>query len=238
MLLLDIPQSANLRKQTFGVQSDFTTFVTADDWTCAPENSGTAAVIDGAGGIISVVTGATDNDEAYLKSTAELFLFADGKPLMASCRMKCAEISTNKNNVAFGFMNAVGANSIIDDGGGLVASYSGAMFFKKDGGLNWNVECSIGTTRTGTVELTAVNSLDKLAHTAGNGSAYQWLDIEVIPISSTQATATFFIDGVLVQSIVFTYTSATEMQVFVGIKNGSGAATTLLVDYLGAFQKR
>ena len=237
MMLLDTLEKFDKRRQTFGVADHFEdTVVSADLYTVTTENSGAVTNSDAAGGVIAVTTGATDNNETYLKTTKELFLFAAGKPLHAAARLKFSEASGTGANVAFGLMNAVGADSILDDGAGLKSSYSGVTFFKVDGGTLWNCECSIATTRTGTTLLSAANSLDKVAHTAP-GTAYQWLEITVIPFSATEATAVFSIDGVDVKSTVFTYTSATEMQLFVGVKAGNGNAQTVTVDFLGCLQK-
>ena len=236
--LMNLSETIQNRRLTFGVLSDFDAFVTGDEFTDTSADTGAAvANTDAAGGVVTLTTGATDNNECYLLSTKELFLIANDKPILASCRLKYSEANTDDANVAFGLMNAVAANSIVDDGGGLQASYSGAAFFKLDGALNWKVEASLATTRTGTVELTAPNSTDKVAHAAAS-TAYQWLEIEIIPFSTTQAKANFFIDEVLVQSITFTYTSATEMMVFVGVKAGGANSEVVSVDFLGAWQKR
>jgi hypothetical protein len=49
----------------------------------------------------------------------------------------------------------------------------------------------------------------------------------------------FWIDGVLVYKIKDTsYTSATEMHVFAGVKNGDTNLETLNVDYIEAWQLR
>lgn len=236
--LLNLNDAVRNRRLVYGVESDFDEFVTGDKFTDTSADTGAAvANTDAAGGVVTLTTGGTDNNECYLLSTKELFLIAQDKPILASARLKFSEANTDDANVAFGLMNAVAANSILDDGAGLQASYSGAAFYKVDGGTNWKVEASIATTRYGAAELTAANSLDKVAHVAAS-TAYQWLDIEIIPFSSTQAKVNFYIDEVLVQSITMTYTSATEMMVFVGNKAGGANSEVCSVDYLGAWQKR
>jgi hypothetical protein len=237
MILLDKFADFDLRRQTYGVFSHFEDFVTGGRFTDTSADSGAAvANVDAAGGVVTLTTGATDNNECYLLSTKELFLWATNKPAWASCRLKYSEASTSAANVAFGFMNAVGADSIVNDGAALVASYSGAAFFKVDGGTLWQVETSIGASRTGTATLNAASSLDKAAHTAAS-TDYQWLDIEIIPFSSTQLHANFYINSVLVQRILQTYTNVTEMAVFAGVKAGSGSSEVVSVDFLGALQK-
>lgn len=237
MLLLDTRPNYNMRKQTFGISDHFEeTPVTGDLWTVTTENSGAVNETDGAGGQIALLSGATDNDETYLASTKEIFLIASGKPLKAACRIKYSEANTTGANVAFGLMNAVGADAIVNDGAGLKSSYSGASFYKVDGGTLWNVEASLATTRYGQTLLNAANSLDKTAHTA-YGTTFQWLEIEITPFSSTQARVDFFIDGVHVATTDMTYTSATEMMLWAGVKTGTAHALTATVDYLGCEQK-
>lgn len=235
--LLKYPDQFLNAKDVYGFSDDFLEFVSGDLFTDTSGDSGAAvANVDAAGGAVTLTTGGTDNNECYLHTTKELFLFAENKPCMFEAKLKYSEAATDDANICCGFMNAVGADSILDNGGGPKASYSGAVFFKVDGGTRWNVETSISTTQN-TTELTAANSLDKLAKTAGGG-AYQVLRIEVMPFSSTQAEARFFIDGVLVFKQVFTYTSATEMMAFVGVKAGDTNSEVVTVDRISAYQVR
>lgn len=235
--LINLPEAAHLRDLTFGVFSDFEKFVTADEFTDTSGDSGAAVNnVDAVGGVVELTSIAIDNNEVYLHSTKEMFLFAANKPLLAVCRLQYEEANTDDANVLFGLMDAVAANHIQDNGAGPVASYSGAVFFKVDGGTNWQVEASIAGTQT-TAELTAVNSLDKSAKTAG-GASYSTFWIESLPYSSTKHKLNYYIDGVHVYSIDHTYTSATEMELVVGLKLGSANVETVSVDYLGCWQKR
>lgn len=235
-LLQDLGELSMKRRQ-FGFFEDFLEFVTGDLFTDTSADSGaTIAVGDAAGGVNVLTTGATDNNEAYLLTTKELFKFAANKPLLFEARIQFAEANTDDANVCLGFMNAVGADSILDDGAGPKASYSGAVFFKVDGGTRWQAESSLAGSQT-TTDLTAANSLSKSAQTAG-GASYQTLRIEVIPISSTEADVNFWIDGVHVMKHSLTYTSATEMMAFVGVKAGGANSEVVNVDYIAAYQDR
>lgn len=235
--LLTLPDDFLLGRRIFGFFDDFFHFVTADLWTSLAADSGASvAVGDAAGGIVVLTTGGTNNNEAYLKNTKEIFKFAEDKPILFEARIQYAEANTDDANVCLGLMDAVGADSILDDGGGPKASYSGAVFFKVDGGTRWNVESSLAGTQT-TTELSATNSLDKLAKTAG-GSSYQTFRIEVLPINSTEAEVSFYIDGVLVAKHSLTYTSATEMMAFVGVKAGGANSEVVSVDYAAGYQLR
>jgi hypothetical protein len=230
-----------LRHNQFTIQDDFTRDVDSADWVTTLTDSGTASVGDAAGGILALVPSdatVADNDEAYVESANEVFKFAADKPLLFQARVQFAEANTDDANVLVGVMDAVGANSLLDNGAGPPASYSGAVFFKLDGGTVWQTETSNSTTQT-TNELTAanVNNLAKRAVTAG-GAAYQTLRIEYMPYSATNAYVTFFVDGVAVAQHDYIFTSATEMQIGIGVKNGGANNELLNVDYVVCSQER
>jgi hypothetical protein len=178
-----------------------------------------------------------DNDEAYLATTKECLLIANNKPLTVEARLQFTEAATNAANILFGVMDAVAANTLQDNGAGPDASFSGAVFYKVDGETTWRVCYSNGASQT-IVALTAANSRTKLLYTAG-GSAYQTLRIDIYPISSTNCRVEFYIDGVLVYDIgEASYSSATEAQMVVGVKNGSAVQQPLNLDYWWAQQVR
>jgi hypothetical protein len=77
-----------------------------------------------------------------------------------------------------------------------------------------------------------LDTLGTPATTAG-GTAYQRLRVAVTLESTTQGFAEFSVDGVNIGTVHFDYASATEMQLFVGCKNGSAHAETLNVDKFG-----
>lgn len=236
-LLLPRPESSLLPQRAFGCDHDFLEFVSGDLFTdLSPDTGAGVAITDAAGGVVTLTTGGTDNNECYLHTTKELFKFASGKPLFFEARIQYAEANTDDANVIVGFLDAAGANALVDDGAGPKSSYSGALFFKVDGGTRWNVETSIGATQT-TLELTATDSIDRNAHTAG-GSSFQVLRIEVTPRNATEAEASFFIDNIHVAKIYFTFTGATEMNAVVGVKAGGANSEVVSVDYISAWQLR
>lgn len=231
----------------FGVFSDFHEFVTGDLLTSLVADASTsAAVTDAAGGVIALGTAATDNNEAAVKTTKEVFLFAANKPIVAECRLKYAEANTDDANVFFGLADALGANMLVDDGAGPKTSFSGCGFYKVDGGTRWQVVSSVGTTQTKT----------DTAHTAG-GSSYQTLRVEVHPnADGTTADVIFSIDTAGGQNLsqcryqddsnvrlntirhTITLSGATEMQLGAYVKAGGANAETLNVDYIAGYQAR
>ena len=224
------------------VYDDFEYYVTADTWTTVADNSGTVAVSDGTKGVVKInPSDATtiDNDQTYLVSTAEMFLFANKKPLVFETRVRPVFNTSANINVLAGVMNNVAADSIQDNGAGPSADYHGANFFLKDGDATWWCESSIGATQT-TVDtgITAANN------------TWTTLRFEVSDLSSTQSQINFFIDdeecgwdvttkpGQKITQTV-TFSSATEMQVCLGCKNGSTNDSQYLdADYVGCRQRR
>ena len=234
-----MPQSL-IERDVFGFFDDFEWFVSIHRWTkIVTDVAGGVGIVgaDAVQGRLTVGTeDATDNDEVYLKTSNEIFLFANNKPLFFEARVQYAEANTDDANVFVGFMNAIAANSLIDDGAGPQASFSGFGFYKVDGGTRWQLISSLATTRT-TTDLTAALSLDRVAKTAG-GAAFTVLRAEGLPYSSTDMKVDFFIDDVHVGSHNLVYTSATEMNWGIGLKNGGGTAELLLCDYAAVFQQR
>ncbi len=220
--------------------------VSGDRWTpvVADLAGATFAVLLGAtgtaatGGILSFVNDATDNDEAYLGSSINQFLIAQNKHFIAECRMQYAEANTDDNNAIFGFVSGTAgvANSLLDNGGGPLATATMALFYKVDGGTVWRCRSQIGA---------AVGQTDTITNTTAGGSAYQVLTIEGNPVSSTVCEIVFSIDGKQVRDsngyIVkhqLTYTNAINMGIVWGGKAGSANAETMLCDYIAAYQKR
>lgn len=234
MKLLELADPLKLRRE-FGFFDDFEWLITLHRWTTLVADSGTSvAVADAAGGVVQLTTGATDNNEALIKTASEIFLFAADKPAVYEARAKWTEANTDDANVALGWADAVGANTMVDDGAGMKASYSGAVFYKVDGGTTWNFQTSLGATRTTTALVDASNS-----------GAYQTLRIEareqgnvieLVPwIDGRQCVDATY--GRPVKHYI-TLGSPTEMQAFAYVKAGGANSEVLNVDYVAAFQLR
>jgi len=245
----------NLAGQTFGFVEHFTTPVYVATQAIAdntgaitvyqgqlfsdfsPDSGATVTIGDAHGGVVALASGNTDNNEAYLYTTKEIVKFQAGKPFAVKASVQYTESNTDDANVFFGVIDAAGvANTLVDNGGGLKTTASGAAFVKVDGGTNWKIWNSISTTQN-TVELTAANSLDKTAKTAG-GSTAQVLEIHWNPTSSKQGWLNYIIDGNLAYRDLFTFTNATEMNVAAGVKAGSAnGGETVNIDYI-AFEAK
>lgn len=242
--LLSLPDEALLIPRVHGFIDDMHGFLTATmtaKYTVVTAVDGSVLQADAAGGIVNIksaVASASGDEDCYLVREAEGFLFAANKPLCFEALVQATEDDTNQNNLFVGLTDAAAADLLVSAGAGPKTSGTTLCFFKKDGGLNWWVHCSLSTTQT-SVELNATNSLDKTAH-VGSGAAYQRLRIEFMPYSSTAADVLYYIDDVLVYKISgYVFTSATEVQAVCGTKDGdAGDEVTIKLDYWFCYQLR
>lgn len=241
---LQLPECVRLAPLVHGFFDDFEGFITAivtDAYTVVTAVDGTVLISDAVGGKV-IIANATasigDNEDCYLAREPEAFLFAADKPAVWGAKINFPEVSTNSANVVAGLTDGVAANLLVNDGAGMKTSGTTLAFYKIDGKLNWHVHVSLSTTQQ-SIELTAANSLDKVAHPAGHASAYTDLRIEFMPKNSTQADVTFWIDGKCVYKFTdWVFTSATEVQAVLGCKGGTAAALVLNADYHYCYQKR
>ena len=196
------------------VVDDFTKFydtTSLPTWTLTGDATA-LIIVDGNDGGVELDSGAaTDNNETYMHTNVECFKFAAGKDIFFEVELTATEASTNEISLLVGLMDAVAANSLLDDGGGPPASYSGLVFFKASGDTVWQGEASVTTTQ----------KVDTDVGTRISGTR-QILRLEMFSTSSTVATVKWFVDGVLGGTeTAFTYTSGTDMECVVGVKNGS-----------------
>lgn len=236
MKQLDLKDDLRYRR-TFGVLDDFLWMISPHYLTTLATDVGaTAAVGDAAGGVLTLTSGAVDNNEAAVFTTNELFLFAADKPMVCEARVQYAEAATNAANVCVGFANAFGADLLVDNGAGPKASFSGALIYKVDsatGGTVWKFRTSVGTANTDTASTT----------TAG-GAAYQTLRVEVREAGALMEAVPFVDDKQLLDANfrpvkhTFAIGAATEMNAGVYVKAGTGASQVVLVDYLAAYGLR
>lgn len=228
-----------MQVDNFVVFNDFTTDQADTVFIDTVTDSGSVAIGDAVGGVATLLPSdgtVTNNDEAYFACPNEVFKLAAGKPLYGVAYLKFTEGNTDDANIAFMFQNAIGADSIIDDGAGLKVSGSTLGIYKVDGGLVW--KCVTAVNGTSTVSTSSALS---------TSSSYQKLEIIVNELSTTQFVATFKVDdNYLLDSTtglpirhVGLYASATEMQIGVGIKNGADTTVeSLLLDYVCGAQVR
>lgn len=230
----DIHDAYKLRR-TYGDLDDFASYTDGQLWTKVVGGSASVAVNDGQGGILTLsCIDSTQDREAYVKHTTQLFKFVANNPIVVEAYLQYTEQGTNQASVAFGLMSSVGALSIQNASGSNEpkTSFSGAVIYKVPGGTVWKTCSSLGTTQT-----------KSTSDTTAGGASYQRLMIVVEPVSSTLAEITYYVDGNQLKTATgrpgtakikdqLTYTGAVAMQLFVCMKNGDTNAQTLNVDYM------
>lgn len=233
----DVYQQLDLRVEYFN--DFFTEIDTTNEFTATLTDTGTAVVGNGVGGIVAITPSdgtVADNDEAYLGLRNLVFTPAAGKTAVVAVRMQYTEGNTDDANVAVGFCSTVAANTLIDDGGGPVASGTHFCFFKVDGGTVWKCE-----SRNQTAVTTSTTTV-----TAG-GAAYSTFEVILSEITTTTMVVSFRINGDVVVDATtgfpivhrVLYASADPVTPFVALKNGAATTVeTLNVDYLYAATNR
>lgn len=199
---------------------------TVGNWV-AVSDGGTIVQTDAAGGVLSLPTGATDNNESYISSVAEIFKFQTNKRLYFEARVKLSEAAVNAANIIVGLSNTVAADSLLDNGAGPMASYVGAVFFKVDGGVVWQFE----TSNAGAQVTTA---------SAGAFTTNTWYTLAFLYDFNDGVTGkvTPFINGVKGTVHSITIAGCDEMHILLGAKAGGNNAETLLVDYVKVAMER
>lgn len=218
--------------------SHFLEDINTSFWTSTLTDSGTIAVGDASNGLVTITPSdgtVTDNDEAYMASANACWQFGTNRGLYARCRLSWTETAAGIYNVGFGLMNAVGANTIIDDGGGVKVSGSTLAIYKVDGGAVWKVASACNGVST-------VSTSTK----AAVGSTYYDLEIMCEDFDGVTMEVSFKVDGDFLKDsngIVIKHSvaiaSSALMQLWAGAKLGAITNNdTTLVDYLYGSQSR
>lgn len=224
-------------KSLFQIFDDFSWYVITHLWTSLKADTNTTMDIDAsyAGGRVLLYGLTADNDEVAIGTTQKNFKDLANRPLVFEALVQFAEGATDKLNVLAGFCSVLtSANTLRDDGAGVVTTNDGHYIYKVDGETVWRCGSSRGTTQYTTTSGT----------TAG-GTTAQKLRIETQPESSTECTTRYYVDDVQLRDtngtpIVHTQllASAAAMQAGVAMKIGSAAAESVYVDYIAAAQLR
>lgn len=200
-------------------------------------DTGTAAVGDEFGGVVTLTPSdgsVADNDEVYIQTANEVFLFGTGFPIYGRARFKWTETAAGIYNVAFGFMNAPIADSIIDNGGGVKVSGSTLAIYKVDGESVWRVASANNSVSTVTK-----------SNLAAVGATYYEVEIFGADNGDGTMVVTFKVNGTYLKdanNIIIrhsvTMASSTEMAMFFGAKLGAATNNdTAKLDYWHGKQK-
>src|SRR6185295_1095980 len=115
------PRSYSLFQDHF---HDLNVVATTGKWAVTKDGAVVASVLDRHGGWAQLITDVNDNDEFYLASIGESWLFQAAKRLWFEAKIELTEAATNASNILVGLSDANGANTLLDNGGGRPASYS------------------------------------------------------------------------------------------------------------------
>jgi hypothetical protein len=86
-----------------GVHDDFRYYVDTNEWTKLAADAGSSvAAGDTENGVLALTTGATDNNEAAVRTTKKIFLVGDDKPHVFDSSLKLAEANTDDANCSSG----------------------------------------------------------------------------------------------------------------------------------------
>lgn len=226
--------------QQFEVSDDFVGFNTGL-WSTVAADSGASVGKDATtpfGGAARLVTGGTNNNEAYL-FTGPSFAFSPGKPVRAIGVVTITEANTDDSAWYFGLMSGVAADTIVDGGLTFRASSYGAFIWKaKDSNF---LRCA--TLINGTL----TSTLTEIVSTGRNT-----LEILITPTGGNLADVAFSVDQdggqhsqpvidsrkITVNQSVNFGGSPTALSLSAGIKAGGANSEILIVDYAGAVQRR
>lgn len=190
------------------------------DWAVVKDGAVTTpTLLDAANGVMSVATDANNNDEIYVSSIAENWLFAASKPLWFEARVALTEAATDDANLIVGLSDTVGANTLLDNGAGPPASYVGAVWCKVDGGVVWQFESSNAGTQVTTASAGAFAS-----------NTFYRIGFIFDPGAGTTGEITPYLDGVPGTAHAITLAGLAEMHLVFGAKAGGANAETLRVD--------
>lgn len=220
----------NLKNQ-YEFVDDFLSDQSDIPWVDVITDTGTALVNDAVNGVMVLTPSdgtVADNDEVYLHTANELFKFAAGKPFLGGARIQFTETASGVYNAMVGFMDAMGADSLTDNGAGPKVSGSTCVIYKVDGGTVWRCKSACN----------GVTIADSVSTTTAGGSSYQELEIEIVdgPGPTANVKAVFRVDGVPLKDsttgaeIVHTIpvASATEMHFGFGAKLGAATNNDVL----------
>ncbi len=221
------PNVGNLFRDDFHV---YDPTASVGDWIVV-EDAGASlpdAILDNANGVLRVGCDGDDEDEVYVSSLAEGWLFDADRPLWFEARVQMTEAGSDTANIIVGLSSVVAADTLQEAGAGPVATYDGAVFFKVDGGTVWQFESSNAGTQVTTTDAGSFTS-----------AAWHRLGFTYNPSGGTTGVLTPYLDGTAGTAQNITISGLQEMHILFGVKTGAAATEeALLVDYVQVLQIR
>ena len=219
---------------------DFSYYTDANNnWTKAVGSGGGVAMTAGAGGLLQLTTGGTQNIFASIATTNAVFKFLAGRNWYVEALINYTEVATNQAAVAFGLSSVISTSLLTNSTGVPVNSFSGALLYKQTGDTYLRAITSNGTTQT----LTASAQSTQPA-TAAN---YQLWRMEGRDVDGSNMEVTFFLNESPIMDQTFhrpikqtvAISGAATMNLVLMLKNVGGANSEVLnVDYIYGAQRR
>ncbi len=213
-------------KTIYTFEDDFFTYdptATVGNWAVVEDAGagGGDVITDAAGGVLSIGCDGDDNDECYVSSIAESWIFTTNKKVYFECRISLTEANVDDANWCIGLSDVAAANTLVDDGASIVASYDGAFFYKLDAGVVLRFNTSNAAAQTDTANAGAFTS-----------GAWYVLGFLYDYNDGVTAVVTPYVNGVAGTAHNLTIAGLQEMHIVMGVKAGDANEEALLVDYV------
>jgi len=195
--------------------------VNGDIWASTGVNSGAAAMSAETGGLVRITTGTADNDDLDL-ATGLNFNSGDG------C---CMEFRLRDNDVS-GMAWCAGFSDSQTEAADKIAIMHGAVAAGTGAYLYMDGDSADYIVRGAVVNSTAAGT----AHTAAAATTDAGFVVGRIECDPTAGVTDFYVNGVHIGQSTATPAATSDLCVYIGAINREGAANTLDVDYVKAWQ--
>jgi len=179
-------------------------------------------------GVLNVGCDGDDNDECYVATINKITKFQTDKNVYFETKVKLTEANTDDANWCAGLCSVYAANTMVDNGAGMVTTFDGAMFYKVDGTMKIYFIVSNGSTQGTPLDCgTFVSGTEYTL-----GFKYDYNDgktAKVTPIVNGVAKAT--------QDLTIAGLDAL-LHAVVGVKAGGAHEEGLKVDYILCITER
>lgn len=214
-------------QQASATASAYTTYTDMNDGA-----TGTNAFQDKAGGIYNIVTAAALDDYHGIRTTAKPWLFVAAKELWFEASFTVNEAATNASSWFVGLSDTFTTGGLQTGSSGPLASFSGAGWFKVQGGMAAKFITSNSTTQSISGSLATVVTNQKVRvgfyfdSAATTSNLFPFIDIG---------------DGngyISCAAQTITLASLNQMALFATIKAGGANAETMQLDWIKVLQIR
>lgn len=207
---------------------EFNEYTSTALWTTFTTNSGTVAHDSTSGSSkILLTTGTTAGNPVGARSTNQIFLPASGRPGFAATRLTYTNQATTTGCPFFGVSSTTSLTmtSSLDP----LASFMGALIYKRAGDTTFSVVASNGATRaSGSPTLTNIPGTDGTYDLRIDWQDKNSLEAEVVYTINGQL-ATDSNNRVIKHTVA--YSGLTKMYVVLGVQTSTNNAQTAFYDY-------